>query len=250
MGSSIRQRLHFHLEGQSLAFARRFGTAAIVMLAAALIGGEALTAANDADPLDRQLLDALEGAPAGETRLETPVEIIPRLLERTQAAAARLGQSQIDDATTALQAEILADIDALLRQGASAQPQQGESPESSSSKSPPDESSATSQSQTSSSEQGDASQDGPPDSNAAASESEERNSPGQDAAAERESKLGLSTSAWGHLPPKVREQIRSAFSEEYLPEYDALVRRYYEALARRRSADRAEAPRSDSRGSE
>jgi hypothetical protein len=46
--------------------------------------------------------------------------------------------------------------------------------------------------------------------------------------------MGLATAAWGHLPPKVREQMRSAISEEFLPEYDELIRRYYEALATRR----------------
>lgn len=36
---------------------------------------------------------------------------------------------------------------------------------------------------------------------------------------------------WGHLPPNVRDQLLNAFSEKYLPKYEDLVRRYYEALA-------------------
>ena len=52
--------------------------------------------------------------------------------------------------------------------------------------------------------------------------------------AARQQRLGLATAAWGHLPPKVREQMRSAINEEFLPEYDELIRRYYEALATRR----------------
>src|SRR5690606_2340290 len=81
-------------------------------------------------------------------------------------------------------------------------------------------------------------QDGENDPGAASKESEERTARGKETDAERERRLGLSTAAWGHLPPKVREQMRSAFSEEYLPQYDALVRQYYEALARRRANER------------
>jgi len=36
---------------------------------------------------------------------------------------------------------------------------------------------------------------------------------------------------WGHLPPHLREAMLNSFSEKYLPEYEELVKRYYEALA-------------------
>jgi hypothetical protein len=41
----------------------------------------------------------------------------------------------------------------------------------------------------------------------------------------------LATSVWGHLPPRLRDKMEGAFSERFLPQYDDLVRRYYESLA-------------------
>jgi len=36
---------------------------------------------------------------------------------------------------------------------------------------------------------------------------------------------------WGHLPPALQQKLLNIFSEKYLPKYEELVRRYYEALA-------------------
>ncbi len=36
---------------------------------------------------------------------------------------------------------------------------------------------------------------------------------------------------WGHLPPSVREKMLSLSSDKYLPKYEDLARRYFEALA-------------------
>jgi hypothetical protein len=38
---------------------------------------------------------------------------------------------------------------------------------------------------------------------------------------------------WGHLPPHLREAMLNSFSEKYLPKYEDLVKKYYEALAER-----------------
>jgi hypothetical protein len=43
----------------------------------------------------------------------------------------------------------------------------------------------------------------------------------------------LATAVWGHLPPRLRDRMHGAFSERFLPQYDDLVRSYYEALATR-----------------
>ncbi len=36
---------------------------------------------------------------------------------------------------------------------------------------------------------------------------------------------------WGHLPPRLRQQIQSGSIEEFLPKYEKLIERYYERLA-------------------
>jgi hypothetical protein len=44
----------------------------------------------------------------------------------------------------------------------------------------------------------------------------------------------LATSVWGHLPDRYREEMQQGYRERYLPEYENLVERYYEALARQK----------------
>lgn len=41
----------------------------------------------------------------------------------------------------------------------------------------------------------------------------------------------LATSVWGHLPTRQRDRMQSRFSEQFLPQYEQLVRQYYERLA-------------------
>lgn len=41
-------------------------------------------------------------------------------------------------------------------------------------------------------------------------------------------------SFWGHLPPRQREALFRSLSDHYLPEYEARIRRYYEALAEKK----------------
>lgn len=47
----------------------------------------------------------------------------------------------------------------------------------------------------------------------------------------REFRSDLARDAWGHLPVRLRERILNAEGDEGLPEYDGLMRRYYESLA-------------------
>ena len=50
-------------------------------------------------------------------------------------------------------------------------------------------------------------------------------------AANKDRQQELVKDVWGHLPPNVRAELLNVFSEKYLPKYEDLVRRYYEALA-------------------
>ena len=47
----------------------------------------------------------------------------------------------------------------------------------------------------------------------------------------------LETSVWGHLPARQRDRMRSRFSERFLPQYEQLVKQYYEALAEEGSTE-------------
>ena len=41
-------------------------------------------------------------------------------------------------------------------------------------------------------------------------------------------------SVWGHLPPREQEALLRSLSDNFLPEYEAQIRRYYEALAEKK----------------
>jgi hypothetical protein len=71
-----------------------------------------------------------------------------------------------------------------------------------------------------------------------ASESSATTGRPNDPATDLERRANLPTSVWGHLPPRVRAEIENSYNERFLPKYDELVRRYYEALATSRGAER------------
>lgn len=61
---------------------------------------------------------------------------------------------------------------------------------------------------------------------------------GQKRTAEEEDlRRRLEKDVWGHLPPGLRQQLLNVYSEKFLPKYDDMVRRYYEALAQQESAN-------------
>lgn len=50
-------------------------------------------------------------------------------------------------------------------------------------------------------------------------------------AAEMARRRALINEVWGHLPPNVREKLLNVGSEKLLPQYEDLIRKYYESLA-------------------
>ncbi len=50
-------------------------------------------------------------------------------------------------------------------------------------------------------------------------------------AAEEEARQRMAKDVWGHLPAALRQELLNVYSEKYLPKYDEMVRKYYEALA-------------------
>ena len=61
--------------------------------------------------------------------------------------------------------------------------------------------------------------------------SEERNDPADLREAELARREAMMKQVWGHLPPAVRQKLLNVSGDKYLPKYEDLARRYFEALA-------------------
>ncbi|MSR58196.1 MAG: hypothetical protein EXS05_11030 [Planctomycetaceae bacterium] len=62
-------------------------------------------------------------------------------------------------------------------------------------------------------------------------DAQERAEAAKQALAEEARRQQLFKDVWGHLPPHLRDAVLSSFNDKYLPKYEDLVKRYYEALA-------------------
>lgn len=64
-----------------------------------------------------------------------------------------------------------------------------------------------------------------------ADESEQRSDPAELRNAELARREAMIKDVWGHLPPAVRQKLLNVSGDKYLPKYEDLARRYFEALA-------------------
>jgi hypothetical protein len=68
-------------------------------------------------------------------------------------------------------------------------------------------------------------------SNQPAKDSTDRVGKSEEELADLERLERMLKSVWGHLPPKVREQMQNGTQEEFLPQYQELIEEYYKRLA-------------------
>jgi len=160
-------------------------------------------------------------APAPPSAVDADEQALAqRIISSLTEASQRLNENTIDDSTVALQKSAVSDIETLLaRLRASAQP------------SPQDSDSSAQSSSRSQSSQGSTSSQSNRNPDAAQS-SEQAQGETANPQAELGRRRDLAQSVWGHLPPKVQEDLRRSFSERFAPKYEEMIRRYYEALAR------------------
>lgn len=67
-----------------------------------------------------------------------------------------------------------------------------------------------------------------------ARQSTDRQKAGQATPGNLNEKNNYAKDAWGHLPPAMRQQLLNIYTENFLPQYEDQVRRYYEALAEKK----------------
>ncbi|MBX3442676.1 MAG: hypothetical protein KF774_09715 [Planctomyces sp.] len=184
---------------------------------------EAETADAPAVPGNEDASEPDEAAPpaAPESGLRTE-DLAARALASLAEAAQRLQAGNADAATVTVQQQAARDLEELLKQlQDAAQGQQSADSESGASEGAQSRSGRAEGSQTN---QRNANRD-------AAQSREDADGGAASAAAELVRRRDLAQSVWGHLPPRMQDELRRSFSERFAPKYDAMIRRYYEALA-------------------
>jgi len=166
-------------------------------------------------------------------------ETIQRAVQSMKAAQAQLAEGQTGAATQDLQKQVLAALDELLKtppkppqsnpsgnSGGGGQ-QQNSSSSQSKSQNQNDAQSSAGRQQGSESQQ----QAGQQRDRSQADDSEERLGQRRVGVAASLPRRRLEVDVWGHLPEKVREQLLNGYGERMVPQYEALVRKFYESLA-------------------
>ena len=209
------------------------------------------------DSVDDELLKklvpdlALEKPAAAETpqtSAEKTQDELDRTVQSMRSVSKRLSQKDVSDETRRQQKSILDDIDALIKK--LQQPPQDSSQNQSSSNSDSQQNQSKSQDRQSAQrkeqqqrEQQEAQQKqkqqtgtGEGSSQQSANKSAESTEKEQQRkaaarAAELAKRRALIDEVWGHLPPALREKMLNVGNENLLPQYEDVIRRYYEAIA-------------------
>lgn len=193
---------------------------------------------------DEKLLKNLDGSDEPEVKplgkkpgddLGGDVDPLTRIGTKMRTAETQIDRDKLSDKTTQLQDEIVKDIDELIKQVRKKmkKQQQQASNSSSQSRSSASQRSKVNQPQKTSQSQPKSGNSGQEENNKSAAESSKdvRNArqvrPKLDAAALTE----LMKQVWGNLPEKDREQMRQGAGEQFLPQYETLIEKYFRRLA-------------------
>lgn len=176
-----------------------------------------------------------------------PLKSLQRILGGMKLSATLIRKADAESATKTAQTQVVRDLDELIaflesQAGSdspppdSSPPQQPKDqtpdPEESGPQSAPQNSSRPPPSQTESSPQEDQARESGPRRKSPEISRQDKSLSG---------KRLFEKEVWGHLPPALRRELMNVYSEKYIPQYEDLVRRYYESLAegnRRRNSSR------------
>jgi hypothetical protein len=162
---------------------------------------------------------------------------IEQAVQSMKAAKDKLAEGQTGPATQDLQKQALAALDELLKappqppspnqsgQGGGGQSQDSQQTSSQ------DKNQSKSNAHGKPSEANGEQQAGEQRNRSQADDSEERTGSRRTGVAAPLPRRRLEVDVWGHLPEKVREQLLNGYGERMVPQYEALVRKFYESLA-------------------
>jgi hypothetical protein len=166
--------------------------------------------------LNDKLLDQLgEGEDIDLGDKPDPLTKIGRTMRKVEQ---RIGERDTSASTQEMQKQILVELQALLEQ-TKKQCQGGQCKSPSASPKP------------SSAAAGNKPGEGEPNNKPARDSTDRMAKAGKTDVAEGENMDELVKQVWGHLPPKVRDQMQNVSVENFLPKYEKLIEEYYKRLA-------------------
>lgn len=182
-----------------------------------------------------------EGRPPGGAADEGPPSAdappLVRAGQRMRQVERQLADRQVGSGTQEEQTRIVADLEELLKQ--LAQQQNRSSRSSSGQSSPGSQRSQVAQSRAQQQPEG-----GQPSGSSGqapegpAREATDRLGPDQVRRADPAEMRNLMKDLWGHLPPRVREQMLQASMEQFLPKYELLIEQYFKRLLEQQAPQR------------
>jgi len=178
---------------------------------------------------------------ADDTKPTSAIEArAERIVKSMRAAQEKLDGQDTGSATQDLQKSIVAELDELLKAPPQKSPNQsggagggqagssgGQSGKQSAGSASRDRQSAVD----SATEPSSKSESAAERSRSRAQDSEERTGPARAAEIAAARRRRLEVEVWGHLPEKLREQLLNTYGEKMVPQYEGLVRKFYEALS-------------------
>lgn len=185
------------------------------------------------DQLRRQMNQEIGGEDIGQ---QQPSPLTP-IAQRMQSAAQLISvANKSSEQPAPLQKQVVADLDKLIAEmekqcqgGGQCQPKPDEKEKQASKRSKPKPSKGSKPGKSASKP-----------SQAAAKDSTTRMGSAPVANASGQSAEDLMKAAWGHLPARLREQMVQSSSDEFLPEYQEELEKYFQRLAEREASEGSE----------
>lgn len=181
---------------------------------------------------------AAESQPAATAELDARAE---KIVKSMKSAHEQLAQRDTGAKTQDLQKSILAELDELLKTPPQKPPSPpdpmgggGQSGSSGGKSSQQREASSSPKDRSSSGAAQDSAQrplPGTQRNRQSPADSVERTGPERSAEIAAARRRRLEVEVWGHLPEKLREQLLNTYGEKMVPEYEQLVKKFYEALS-------------------
>jgi hypothetical protein len=170
-------------------------------------------------------------------------ELLDRILTNVAKARDTLGETATRTEAPPLQRQVVTDLETLiemLKQNQQSPPP----PQGGASGSKPESPSSDTQSKPSAQQQS-SSEDSESEGEKSRSQADSQNGQNRDDAEDSQERQGsareaerrarrqqrLESDIWGHLPPKLRDQLLNTYGERMLPQYEEFVRKFYDALS-------------------